>query len=129
MNLLKLVLLLPYTVPHPKSVIVTSHPITPIRPLGSNVTIICIVELTAAIYDASLTIEVRLSDPVGSLLSGNTSSESDTVYTSRALISMFQRNQSGHYGCMATIRSPSVVKSVSGESSISTGILCVCVCV
>lgn len=36
---------------------------------------------------------------------------------------MFQRKQSGLYSCTATIRSPSVVKSVSGESNISTGML------
>ena len=118
--------LFPCTVPRPRSVIVTSHPISPIRPLGSNVTIICTAELTAPIYDPSLTIEVSLFDPAGGLLSNSTSSESDTVYTNRALISVFQRNQSGSYGCMVTVRSPSVVKSLSGESNISTGIYIPC---
>ena len=98
-----------------------SNPVTPIQPIGSNVTVICRVELIAPIYDALLTIEIRLFDPVGNLLSGSTSSESSTLYTSRALISMFQRHHSGLYSCTATIRSPSVVKSVSGASNISTG--------
>ena len=111
----------PRTVARPRSVIVISDPVSPIQPIGSNVTVICRVELIAPIYDALLTIEIRLFDPAGNLLSGSTSSESDTVYTGRALIRMFQRRQSGLYSCTGTISSTSMVKSVSGASNISTG--------
>ena len=113
-----------FLVSRPRSVSVTSDPVSPIRPVGSNVTVTCTVELIAPIYDASLTLEIRLVDPAGNLLSDTTSSKSDTVYvSSRTSISMFQRHQSGLYSCTASISSPSAVKTLSGASNISTGIL------
>ena len=84
-----------FAVPTPISVILTSDPVSPIRPVGSVVTLTCTVELSPAV-DVPVTVNVQLSDPAGSLLTTTTPSISDSTYNSTATVSSFGKNQSGN---------------------------------
>ena len=80
--------------------IATSDPVSPIRPVGANVTLTCSVELSPAV-DVPVTVNVQLSDPAGSPLTTTTPSMSGSTYTSTAMVSSFGRDQSGNYTCTA----------------------------
>ena len=53
-----------FPVPAPLSVTLTSDPLSPVRPVGGNVTMTCSVDLSPAI-DIPMTVNVYLSDPAG----------------------------------------------------------------
>ena len=86
---------------------ITSHPVSPIRPVGSDVTLTCTVKLSPAV-DVSVTVDTQLIDPTGIVLATNTSLVSDSVYSFSVLVSSFGRNQSGHYRCTTTASSTSL---------------------
>ena len=103
---------------------ITSVPASPVRPIGSDVTLTCIVELSQTV-DVPVTVNVQLIDPAGSSLTTITSSMSGSVYTSTAMISSFGRNQSGDYTCAVMLTSSSSFLTESGtlsdELRVTTG--------
>ena len=83
---------------------VTSNPASPIRPIGSAVTLICTIVLSPAI-DVPVTVNIILSDPAGSPLITTTPSVSGSNYTSTAIVNSFEREDSGFYMCRTSISS------------------------
>ena len=84
---------------------VSSNPVSPIRPIGSNVTLTCTVELQSPAVDVPVTVNVQMSDPAGSPLTTTPLSVSGSTYTTTSMISSFSREQSGLYTCRASISS------------------------
>lgn len=105
-----------YSVPAPSFVTITSEPISPIRPIGSTAAVICSVELSPSV-DVPVNVSVQISDPSGSLLVISDSSVSESTHTSKAMVSSFDRNQSGLYTCEATLISVSPFLTESGTLS------------
>ena len=83
---------------------ITSNPASPIRPIGSAVTLICTVVLSPAV-DVPVTVNIHLNDPVGSPLITTTPSVSGSNYTSTAMVNSFRREDSGLYMCRVSISS------------------------
>ena len=94
-------MILPISVPNPM-VVISSDPVSPVRPVGSDVTLICTVELSPAV-DVPVTVNTLWTGPDGVTLVPVMES-----LTSTAIVSSFGRDQSGVYTCMATVRSTSV---------------------
>ena len=95
-------------VPAPTSVSITSIPASPIRPVGSAVTLSCTVMLSPAV-DVSVTVTTVWTGPAGFMTTTTAQPvmSSNTTYTSTTMVSSFGRDQSGVYTCMATISSTS----------------------
>ena len=82
---------------------ITSDPVSPIRPVGSDVTLNCTVELSTTV-DILVIVNTEWTGPDG-LTTTNTAQPvmgSTTTYTSTAMVSSFGRDQSGVYTCTAT---------------------------
>ena len=119
-------------VPNP-IVVITSTAVSPIRPVGSTVTLTCTVYLSPLV-DVPVTVNVQLSAPAGVTITPVTNSvmENTTRYTSTFMIYSFGRNQSGEYTCITTVElvtaNPLVIggTGVTGMDSITigTGELC-----
>ena len=109
----------------PLSVNVTSHPVSPIQAIESNVTLTCTVELSPAV-DIPVTVNTVWSGPAGFNIT-NTAQPVlgyTNTYISTAIVRKFGRNQTGNYICTATIVSDSTVVPASSESDmefITTG--------
>ena len=97
--------------------IVTSNPASPIRPIGSDVILTCIVQLSPAI-DVPVTVAIHLSDPSGSPLTTTTPSVSGSFYTSTAMVNSFGREDSGLYTCRASTSSNFPFLRDSGPNSV-----------
>ena len=104
------------SVPAPLSVTLTSDHISPVWPVGANITITCIVELSTAV-DIPVTVNIQLSDPAGSPLNTTTPSVVGSNYSSMATINSFGRDESGKYTCMADITSSSLFFTNSDSKS------------
>ena len=91
------------TVTAPTSVTVTNGSVN----AGANVTLTCTVELSPAV-DVPVTVNTEWTGPEG-FRTTNTAQRmgSTTTYTSTAMVSSFERDQSGNYTCTATISSTS----------------------
>ena len=111
-------------VPAPTSVSVTSNPASPIRPIGSTVTLTCTVMWSLVGYDVSVTVNTTLTGPgiVGNVNRLVQRMGSTTNYTSTAVVSSFGRAQSGEYTCTATVTSPFFTSnSASGTARVTVG--------
>ena len=88
----------------PTSISVTSNPASPIRPIGSTVTVTCTVMLSSSV-DVSVTVNTMLTGPgiAGSVNRVAQREGSTTNYISTAMVSSFRRDQSGVYICTATV--------------------------
>ena len=90
-------------VPVPESVYITSDPRSPIRPVGSNVTLICTVELSPAV-DVPVSVNTVWTGPDG--FKRNIAAEpvmgSNTTHASTTMIRSFGRTESGNYTCDVT---------------------------
>ena len=115
-------------VPSPRSVTVTSDPVSPIQPFSSqDVTLTCTVnvELNPAV-DVPVTLNTAWTGPDG-FMNTNTAQPfmgSTTTYTSSAIVSSFGREKSGKYTCNATITSESQFifsSSEMGHINVTTG--------
>ena len=95
---------------------VTSHPVSPIQAIGSNVTLTCIVELSPAV-DVPVTVNTVWSGPpgFGTTNTAQTVMGSNATYISTAMVSSFNRKKSGDYTCTATVisESPYITNSSS----------------
>ena len=99
---------------------ILSDPVNPVRPVGSDVTLMCTVELSQAV-DVLVTVNTEWTGPDGVTLSLNTPvMESLTRYTSTVTVNSFWRNDSGNYTCKATINSTSSFLTDSDESMTVT---------
>jgi uncharacterized membrane protein YoaK (UPF0700 family) len=116
-----------HAVPAPSYVIVRSNKRNPIRPVGSNVILTCIVEIPHSTVHTTvpLTVTIHLTTPAGVVLNTTMHSVSGPTYTSTAIIESFQRAQSGIYACEATLTSPFAYLSESStlteEINLSSG--------
>ena len=111
------------SVPNPMVVAISSDLVSPIRPVGSDVTLTCTVEFSSTV-DVPVTVNTVWTGPNGVTLSPTTTTtvmESLTRYTSTAMVNSFGRDQSGVYNCSATIRSTSDNMSIR-KSNVETGI-------
>ena len=102
------------TVPAPVSIVISSNKPNPIRPVGSAVTLNCIVVLSPAI-DVLVSVNISLSDPAGRTLTATTPSVSGTTYTTSTAVDSFGRNQSGIYACTASINSTIISPFIIGS--------------
>ena len=115
-----LLYIIDFVVPAPSYVVVRSDkPDGPIRPVGSNVTLTCMVGLQQSAIGTGvpLMLIVLIMDPTGYALSNTVNLVNGSTYTSRVTISTFGRAQSGVYTCEATLTSLSPYLS---ESSTAT---------
>ena len=106
-------------------IVTSSPPATPIRPVGSAITLTCIVELSLVV-DVSVTVNTMWTGPSG-FVTTNTAQlvmGSTPTYASRVFISSLRSDQSGVYSCVPTITSQSsfVTNSSSQNTSASTSI-------
>ena len=125
-------------VPSPTTVIVTSVTLSPIRPVGSAVTMTCTVELSPVV-NIPVNVTTVWTGPAG-LMTTNTAQPvvgSTTNYASTAMIRSFGRNESGVYTCTATATTTSAYlrdsASHSGTATLTVGketVLCYddCMC-
>lgn len=90
------------TVPAPESIATVSNKPNPIRPIGSTVTLSCIVELSPAV-DVPVNVNIQLRDPAGRTLTTTLPLVSGSSYTATAMISSFGRSQSGIYTCTVNV--------------------------
>ena len=110
--------------------IIRSDKITPVRPIGSSVTITCTVGLPSMVVDTTvpLVVNIYLANSEGIQLHTTAQSISGSTYSynSEAVIRSFGRPQSGIYTCEATVSSPSrhltESSTATDETSISSGI-------
>ena len=112
-------------VPAPTSVSVTSNPVSPIRPIGSTVTVTCTMVWSASV-DVSVTVNTMLTGPgiAGSVNRVAQREGSTTNYISTAMVSSFGRAQSGVYTCTATVTPTSpffTSNSASGTARVTVG--------
>ena len=98
----------------------SSDPVSPIWPVSSNVTLICIVELDPAV-DIPVTVNTVWTGPDSVIIApgSDTTMYNLSAYTSTAVVSSFGRNQSGNYNCTASINLTAFVVNI-GSSSATT---------
>ena len=108
--------------------VVTSLPGTPVRPVGSTVTLTCTVRLNnnSGVIDIPVTVNTELIGPNG--FSENRMAQrmgSASTYTSTAMVSSFRRDQSGNYTCTATVSSRFSLNFVLSTSDSVTNMVTV----
>ena len=113
-----------FSVPVPVSVNISTTVDSPIRPIGSDVTLTCIVELSPSV-NVPVTVNTVWTGPDG-FMTNNTaqlSVERPTTYTSRATVSAFGRNQSGEYTCSSNVSSRllSTSKTITSATRVTVG--------
>ena len=119
-NIIMLLCSVMHIVPAPSHLTITSIPISPIRPIGSDVLLTCAVELNPLV-DVPVTVNTVWTGPAG-FMTTNTAMGSSTTYTSTAMVSSFEREKSGDYTCAATISSMSSFLFSSESQSETTKI-------
>ena len=101
---------------------VTSSIPNPVRPVGSDITLICTVMLNKGLeIDIPLTVNVKMSKsvPGGGSLATNPLSVSGSTYNTTVMIRSFGREQSGNYTCTAIVSSPnSFINNISWSQSV-----------
>ena len=103
-------------VPPPTSVTITSDPVSPIQPVGSDVNLTCTVVLSTVV-NVEVAVNKMWTGPDG-FMTANTAQPvmgSTTTYTSTAMVNSFGRDQSGVYTCTATVSSTSSFLTDSGS--------------
>ena len=95
-----------HAVPDPRSISLTSNPVTPIIN-GHDVMLICTVKLSQEILDSEiffLMVDTQLSQPDGTLLTLISLAVTGTTFTYTTKLNSFGRSNSGNYTCTATVR-------------------------
>lgn len=83
-------------VPNP-TVVITSTPVIPVRPVGSAITLTCACTVDLSpLVDVPATVNAQLLAPAGEMITPVTNSvmENTTTYSSRAVVNPFGREQS-----------------------------------
>ena len=99
------VMLCTFKAPDPVDVRVTSSPSSPIRSIGSNIILMCSVELSLGV-DAPVNLNIDLSGP-GNWSTNESLLIHETSATINATITPFGSSQSGNYSCTVTVHSTS----------------------
>ena len=88
----------------------SSNTPNPVRPIGSAITLNCTVHVRLSpAVDVPVTVNIVLTGPAGFVATSTSESQPVTEhtrsinYTSTAMVSSLGRNQSGVYGCAATL--------------------------
>ena len=101
---------------------VTSAPLSPLRPVGSDVIVTCAVELSPMV-NIPVAVVTEWTGPAG-FTTTNTAQPvvgNSMLYTSTVTVCSFGRNQSGIYTCRATVGSASLNPFISDiVTSLST---------
>ena len=106
----------------PLSVSMMADKSNPIRPVGSDVTLTCTVDLDPAV-DVPVTVNTEWTGPDEvKLYSSAPVMKNLTKYISTVNISSFGRNQSGNYTCTANVTSPVSFPKNSGSQSATTAV-------
>ena len=101
-------------------VMVTSDPVSPVQPVGVDVSLICTVELSPSV-DVPVTVNTMWVGPDNfNRLIMAQQMGSTATYTSTAMVNSFGRDQSGNYTCTATVSSTSQFIMNSTTSSPPT---------
>ena len=97
---------------------VSSSRQNPIRPIGSDVSLNCIVELSPAV-DVQVTVNTVWTGPAGFMVTSIAQPVvgSNTSHASTVMVSSFGRDQSGSYNCRATVRLSYWSQFISGRGS------------
>ena len=108
-----------HAVPNP-AVMITSTPVSPIRPAGSTVTLTCTVDLSPLV-DVPVTVTAQISGPMGVAINPVTNSvmESTTRYTSTSMVNQFGREKSGNYTCMANVELVTANPLIMGGTGVT----------
>ena len=107
------------SVPAPVSVNFTSDKPNPIRPYGSNITLICIVELNSTANLSALMVNVTFIKNYSSLNAFSQGKMTDVAtYTFTTELESFKRNSSGNYNCTVTV-SPHIHHPLIDHSTVT----------
>ena len=109
-------------VPSQLSVSMNSDPVSPIQPLGSDVTLNCAVELDPAIVESDLSlvmVDAQLSRD-GTPLDVTGPTVTGTTFTYTIQLDSFGRSDSGNYTCTATVRPQPTLTFLTGSGEGST---------
>ena len=101
---------------------VTSDPVSPIRPVGSDVTLTCTVELSPAV-DVPVTVNTEWTGPDGFMTTNTEEHHNGQNYTVSHKIHSFSRRKSGNYSCLVSYNSThddNVFIKGSDELSVSS---------
>ena len=113
-----------YTVPPPVSVNVTSDPVSPIRPVGSVVTLTCTVELSPAV-DVPVIVNTVWTGPDGFMTTNTAQPVMGNTYSSSVMVSSIGREKSGNYTCSVSVSSANTILTTSeirvGSARVTTG--------
>ena len=111
-------------VPAPVSVTVTNDQVSPIRPIGSDVTLTCTVELSPAV-DVPVTVNTLWTGPDGFMTTNTAQPAFGNTYSSSVIISSFGREKSGNYTCSVSVSSANSILTTSeiraGSARVTTG--------
>ena len=112
-----------YAVPTRSSIVLTSNVgNSSMQIVGSNITLICTVELNSAFADSEiflLMVDVELSrdgTPLGLALRGPTASGKTLTYTTQ--LNLLEKNDSGNYVCTAGIRPLPTLTYLTGNETL-----------
>ena len=104
---------------------ITSNPVSPIRPVGSNVTLTAIIVISSSV-DALVTVYTRWTGPNDYEISSTAQPVlgSRVNYTSMVEVVRFDRDKSGVYNCTATIRftAPFITEGNSLTGTLRVGV-------
>ena len=113
---------------------ITSNKVSPIRPIGSDVTLTCTVELSPLV-DVPVIVTTVWMGPNGFRTTLRTSQPemgSNTSYTSAVTVGTFGRMQSGQYTCAAQVISSKNSQyyttnnaTVYGAAQVTVGEMCI----
>jgi hypothetical protein len=107
---------LSHAVPSPSLLTLISGTHNPVRPIGSAVTLTCIVHMEfSPVVDVPMTLNIVWSGPDG-FTATNASYPVVTTHTITIVINAFERNESGIYTCMADLKSSSTIYHINGSA-------------
>ena len=101
-------------------VAIASSPVSPIWPVGSTVTLTCIVEISQLV-DVPVTVTTVWTEPAGIMTTkiAQLIIGSATTYVSTIIINSFGREQAGVYNCITTVSSTSLfLNNSTGQTFI-----------
>ncbi len=107
---------LSHAVPSPSLLTLISGTHNPVRPVGSAVTLTCVVHMEfSPVVDVSMALNIVWSGP-GGFTATNTSYPVEATHTIMIVINPFERNESGNYTCMADLRPSSTIYHINGSA-------------
>lgn len=116
-----------HSVPAPDSVILMSNKPTPIWPVGSDVSLVCIVKLNPTVVESDLQllmVDIQLSrDGTPFALASQTPLLNGTTFTYTTQLNSLGRKDSGNYTCTVTVGSQPPVTYVVMNHFLTVSII------